>query len=266
MSDTGAARIRSLLARFSDGDLMAIEELVSPEFFRHVPGPDEPTAAEECGGFAQQLKAAAPDLRIGIPDLAPGADGMLAGDAIVSGTWTAELWGVPPTGQHYEFRMPVRVRSVGERFAFEIGLDTPDALVILRTLGLVNPPDQMNLPAPHPVVLDDFLVKLLFTGQVADKDCVHLADVAVVRTDAVTCEDCDADEIWPALRLCLICGHVGCCDTSDNMHAKAHWEQSGHPLIRSIRMDEGWVWCYEDNAVFQRRTLTRIAAKLGETL
>ena len=45
----------------------------------------------------------------------------------------------------------------------------------------------MHLPAPHPVVIDDFLIKLLFTGQVEDKPCPHLADVAVTHTDADTC-------------------------------------------------------------------------------
>jgi hypothetical protein len=156
----------------------------------------------------------------------------------------------------------VRIRPIEERFAFEAVLDTPGALAILRRLGLVNPPDQMHLPPPHPVVLDDFLLKLLFTGQVADRECAHLADVRVTRTDATVCEECGPDDIWPALRMCLICGHVGCCDTSSAKHAKAHWEATGHPLIRSIRLDEGWIWCYEDNAVFQRRMLDRIAARL----
>lgn len=266
MSDTYVARFRSLLERFSDGDVAAIEELISPKYFNYAPGPGELTATQVWAGFARQFKAAAPDLRVEIADLAPGADGILAGEAVVSGTWTADLWGAPPTGERYEFRVPVRIRAIGERFAFEIGLDAPGALAILRTLGLVNPPDQMNVPPPYPVVFDDLLVKVLFTGQMADKDCAHLADVAVVRADAVICDECEPDAIWPALRLCLMCGHVGCCDTSDNKHAKGHWERTGHALIRSLRMDEAWSWCYEDNAVFERRTLARIAAARGETL
>ena len=266
MSDPRLVRIGELLERFSDGDLTAVDELVAPEYFVHVPADDEPTATEVYGAFAGQLKAAAPDLRIDLLDLAPGPDDVLAGEASISGTWTGDLWGVPPSGQHYEFHVPLRVRSAGDKFAFEVGLDTPGALLILRSLGLVNPPDQMHLPSPQPVVLDDFLVKVLFTGQAGDKECSHLADVAVVRSDATTCDDCAPDEIWPALRMCLICGHVGCCDTSTNKHAKAHWEATGHPLIRSIRMDEGWIWCYEDNAVFQKRTLTGLAEGLGETL
>jgi predicted ester cyclase len=264
MSKQSIDRVRSLLARYSDGDLGAVDELVAIEFFSYAPTDDEPTATEVYRGFAAELKAAAPDLRLDIPDLAVGDGEVLAGEAVVSGTWAGELWGAPPSGETYTFRLPVRVRPVGDRFAFALDLETPGALAILRELGLVNPPDQMHLPPPHPVVLDDFLVKVLFTGQVADKPCAHLADIKVTRTEATTCDDCAPDEIWPALRMCLTCGHVGCCDTSTHKHAKAHWEQTGHPLMRSIRMDEGWAWCYEDNAVFQKRTLEQIAAGLGQ--
>ena len=266
MSDPRADRIGALLERYSEGDLDAIDELVAPEFFVHVPADDEPTPTAIYRGYAEQFKAAAPDLAIRIEDLAATPDGDLAGEAVISGTVTGELWGVPPTGERHEFRIPLRVRTRDDRFAFELGLDAPGALAILRALHVVNPPDQMHLPPPHPVVIDDFLMRVLFTAQVADKPCAHLADVAVVRTDAQTCDDCAADEIWPALRMCLTCGHLGCCDTSTHKHAKAHWEETGHPLMRSVRMEEGWIWCYEDNAFFQRRTLERVAQRLGGSL
>lgn len=266
MSDPRIERIGALLERYSDGDLNAIDELVARDFFVYVPAEDEPTASEVYRRFAVELKLAAPDLRVAIPDLAEGTDGVLAGTATIAGTWTGELWNVPPTGQHYEFEVPVRARSADDGFAFEVGLEPPGALAIVRTLGLVNAPDQMHLPPPHPVVIPEFLMRVIFTGQAGDKPCSHLADVTVVRTDATTCEDCAPDEIWPALRLCLTCGHVGCCDTSTHKHAKAHWEATGHPLMRSIRMDEGWIWCYEDNAFFEKRTLERLAGDLGEVV
>jgi hypothetical protein len=264
MSEAMIRQVRELLARYGDGDQGAIDELVAPGFFSYAPADGEPTATEVYRGFAEELKVAAPDLRIDIPDLAEAEGDVMGGEAVVSGTWTADLWGAAPSGESYTFRVPVRVRPIGDRFAFNVDLETPGALAILRELKLVNAPDQMHLPPPHPVVIDDFLIKVLFTGQVADKPCAHLADVTVAHTDATTCDDCAPDEIWPALRMCLTCGHVGCCDTSTHKHAKAHWEQTGHPLIRSIRMDEGWIWCYEDNAVFQKRTLERIQAGLGE--
>ncbi len=55
--------------------------------------------------------------------------------------------------------------------------------------------------------------------------------------------------------MCLICGFVGCCDTAKNKHMKQHYETSGHPIFRSIRLAEGWIWCYADNAFFEARTL-----------
>jgi hypothetical protein len=264
MTDERIARIGGLLTRYGDGDLGAIDELVAPQFYVHVPVDDEPTATEVYRGFAAELKVAAPDLRVALVGPRVLHDDVIEGEVVIGGTWTGELWGAAPSGESHEFRIPVRIRSVDDRFAFEAAIDTPGALAILRSLGLVNPPDQMHLPTPHPVVFDDFLVKVLFTGQVADKPCSHLGDIRVVSTAATTCDDCGPGEIWPALRMCLSCGHVGCCDTSTNKHAKAHWEQVGHPLMRSIRMDEGWIWCYEDNAVFQKRRLERIAAGLGE--
>lgn len=262
MSDEQVKHIQELVAAYGDGQPGAIESLIAAEFYNYVPGPDEPNATEVTSRYAAELKAAAPDLRVEIPDLTQGADGRLSGEAIVSGTWIGELWGAAPSGERYTFRIPITLRPVGDRFAVNVELDTPGTLAILRELQLVNPADQMHLPPPHPVVFDDFMVKLLFTGQAADKPCTHLEQVKVTQSDATLCDDCEPGEIWPALRLCLICGHVGCCDTSTYKHAKAHWEQTGHPLIRSLRMDEAWMWCYEDNAVFERRTLERIQARL----
>jgi len=48
------------------------------------------------------------------------------------------------------------------------------------------------------------------------------------------------------LRICLSCGHVGCCDSSPGRHASAHAASSGHPIIRSIQPGEDWSWCFAD--------------------
>ncbi len=48
------------------------------------------------------------------------------------------------------------------------------------------------------------------------------------------------------LRLCLSCGHVGCCDSSPNRHATRHFRATGHPLVASCERGEAWTWCYED--------------------
>jgi len=56
---------------------------------------------------------------------------------------------------------------------------------------------------------------------------------------------------WVHLRLCLACGHVGCCDNSPNRHATAHNRQTHHPLIRSFEPGEDWGWCYVDELLFE---------------
>lgn len=78
-------------------------------------------------------------------------------------------------------------------------------------------------------------------------ECTHLDQIKVTRTDKHVCEDCaKTGEPWVHLRLCLECGHVGCCDSSKNKHATKHFHHTKHPLIRSIEPRESWVWCYLD--------------------
>ena len=80
-----------------------------------------------------------------------------------------------------------------------------------------------------------------------EESCKHLDQIKVETTDKHVCEECvKMGDIWVHLRLCLTCGHVGCCDSSKNKHATKHFRSSGHPLIRSIEPGENWVWCYED--------------------
>ena len=80
--------------------------------------------------------------------------------------------------------------------------------------------------------------------------CTHLDGIEVTATDARACEDCvRMGGWWVHLRLCLACGHVGCCDSSPNRHATRHHRESGHPLVRSIEPGERWVWCYVDEVV-----------------
>ena len=64
----------------------------------------------------------------------------------------------------------------------------------------------------------------------------------------VICPDClDAGrDVWAHLRMCLECGHVGCCDSSPYKHATAHHEATGHPVMRSFEPGESWRWCYVD--------------------
>jgi adenylate cyclase len=62
------------------------------------------------------------------------------------------------------------------------------------------------------------------------------------------CEEClQRGSDWVHLRLCLSCGHVGCCDNSPNKHATKHFKSTKHPIIRSFEPGETWEWCYVDN-------------------
>ncbi len=77
--------------------------------------------------------------------------------------------------------------------------------------------------------------------------CRHLADLAPVTPSADGCEDClKIGGRWVHLRLCLTCGHVGCCDNSPNRHASRHFAESGHPVMQSFEPGEDWTWCFVD--------------------
>jgi uncharacterized UBP type Zn finger protein len=78
--------------------------------------------------------------------------------------------------------------------------------------------------------------------------CQHLDQVRnVVPGTPQGCEECLAmGSKWVHLRLCLSCGHVGCCDNSVNRHATKHYHSTKHPIIRSFEPNEDWGWCYPD--------------------
>jgi uncharacterized UBP type Zn finger protein len=77
--------------------------------------------------------------------------------------------------------------------------------------------------------------------------CTHLEYIKVTQPDKHVCEDCiKTGDSWIHLRMCLTCGHVGCCDSSPNRHARKHFMRIGHPLVRSAEPGETWIWCYVD--------------------
>ena len=78
--------------------------------------------------------------------------------------------------------------------------------------------------------------------------CTHLDQIRDVQPSADGCEDClRIGSSWVHLRLCMTCGHVGCCDQSPNRHASAHVHATGHPIIRSHEPGEEWGYCYPDD-------------------
>ncbi len=81
--------------------------------------------------------------------------------------------------------------------------------------------------------------------------CEHFQELTdVVEVSSTVCDQCVAiGSSWVHLRSCLICGQVGCCDNSPNRHARGHWEEAGHPLIRSIEPGETWRYCFPDHFI-----------------
>jgi predicted ester cyclase len=263
-----AAEIRTRISAFAEavsaGDDTGMRAFLADDYFGHAQMPDEPSQADRWCSLVPDVLAACPDLRIAIDEIVEEGD-LVHIRATVTGTHTGELWGAPATGAQLRLDVPLTLRDTGRGWVIN-GEGSPAAAIgALRQAGVVPPADQMHLPPKHPVRPPEFLLKIAFTGQAQDKPCMHLADARVFEPAADACASCLAmDGFWPALRMCLVCGFVGCCDTSVNKHMRQHYEETGHPIFRSIRLQEGWIWCYEDGAFFERATLERLAAAAGQ--
>ncbi len=84
------------------------------------------------------------------------------------------------------------------------------------------------------------------------KQCTHLDQIHDVAPRTQGCEEClKQGRRWVTLRLCLTCGHVGCCDSSPGKHATAHFHATSHPIVRSLERGESWAWCYVDQAYLE---------------
>jgi uncharacterized UBP type Zn finger protein len=84
--------------------------------------------------------------------------------------------------------------------------------------------------------------------------CDHTDQVKLheLPASAEGCEDClRTGSQWVHLRICLTCGHVGCCDDSPMRHATAHAQSAAHPIIRSIEPGEEWCWCFIDEVAYR---------------
>ena len=79
------------------------------------------------------------------------------------------------------------------------------------------------------------------------KTCTHQNQIRKVTPSAKGCEGClETGDPWVQLRMCLSCGHVGCCDSSKGKHATRHFEATGHPIMQSVEPEQSWRWCYVD--------------------
>lgn len=77
--------------------------------------------------------------------------------------------------------------------------------------------------------------------------CSHLEETSEVTPSAEGCTEClQMGDDWVHLRICMTCGHVGCCDSSKNKHASKHAHRADHPIVKSFEPGEEWAWCYVD--------------------
>ena len=79
--------------------------------------------------------------------------------------------------------------------------------------------------------------------------CEHLIHAPGVTAPSAPriCRGCEREGLqWVHLRLCLTCGNVGCCSSSAGNHAERHFQDTGHPVMRSFEPGEAWRWCYVD--------------------
>ena len=87
-----------------------------------------------------------------------------------------------------------------------------------------------------------------------DSQCEHVDQMKQVTPSADGCEEClKSGDPWVHLRLCLACGHVGCCDSSINKHATKHFHETNHAVMQSFEPGENWGWCYIDKSYLKFR-------------
>ena len=83
------------------------------------------------------------------------------------------------------------------------------------------------------------------------ESCTHLNTVKTSHAKSKGCEEClKMGDSWVHLRLCLTCGHVGCCDDSKNKHASKHVRAMQHPVVKSLEPGERWLYCYADDLFY----------------
>ncbi|MBA3948190.1 MAG: UBP-type zinc finger domain-containing protein [Herpetosiphonaceae bacterium] len=86
--------------------------------------------------------------------------------------------------------------------------------------------------------------------------CEHEDQIQQVTSSGQGCKECvELGDQWVRLRMCLVCGHVGCCDSSKNTHATKHFHATNHAIMQSYEPGEEWGWCYIDEQMLDGKPL-----------
>lgn len=97
-----------------------------------------------------------------------------------------------------------------------------------------------------------YIRKFLQEGRINHEECTHLSMITDSPPDGEGCQQClDLGDTWVNLRVCMICGQVGCCDSSKNKHASKHFAETGHPIMQNFMPGENWLWCFLDQVGFE---------------
>jgi CPA1 family monovalent cation:H+ antiporter len=152
-----------------------------------------------------------------------------------------------PSAQYSRLRAAMLARERAELLRLR-ALGTIDQSVLTRVMNALD-------------VEESILDRMYEDETTADRDddlrptydnqgpCEHLAEACTVPNPNTPkgCEECLRDGTeWVHLRLCMSCGHVGCCDSSTQKHGTKHFEETGHPVMRSFEPGEAWRWCFVD--------------------
>jgi uncharacterized UBP type Zn finger protein len=77
--------------------------------------------------------------------------------------------------------------------------------------------------------------------------CTHRGLIREVSPGTEGCQEClEIGDTWVHLRMCMTCGHVGCCNDSKNRHASKHFAVTDHPIVKPLEPGEDWLWCFAD--------------------
>lgn len=132
----------------------------------------------------------------------------------------------------------------------EAGADPAAHEAALRAPAPARPPTAPAAPTLAAWVDPEQVITFTPVGPA----CAHVSRVRPVHPSARGCEEClRTGDRWVHLRICMTCGHVGCCDSSPNRHATAHFHGTHHPVMRSLEPGDHWGWCYEDRLTIQEK-------------
>ncbi|MBD0318946.1 MAG: UBP-type zinc finger domain-containing protein [Gemmatimonadetes bacterium] len=135
----------------------------------------------------------------------------------------------------------------------ELGIAPGEVEVHEASLRAPAPTPPPAAPSEPPTAADTVDPEEVITfTPTSPSTCTHLGSVRPVHPSARGCEEClRIGSRWVHLRICMTCGHVGCCDSSPNRHADRHFQGTRHPVMRSVEPGERWGWCYEDEVTLQ---------------